>query len=363
MKPLEIALNLFEKYEGLNPKMDNYYGLLSVFALEHLADVMKDDKLIDKCRKILLKYPDEVEHPYYNYENYKIGGAAQGWFAMKGYMTERNKEIDSYASITLKAVTDDEGIVCRPDRYPAYVQTWVDSIYAVCPFMLYAGILTCKEEYIDFSVEQCVKMYDRFMDNSCGLLHQSKGFMLNPDEISQDHWSRGNGWGYFGLTEFVKYLPEDSKYRDTVLDLFIKHSGAILNFQDNRGLWRQEMTSKYSWTESSGSALFLYGFGAGIRLGILEREKYMTAFEKGMNALTRCAIKKNYDTMHCCHGCLCPGNGTVEAYLSEVSPLQNDPHSFGPFIMALVEAHLLGIKELEIDNMRYYWQDFRKRCV
>ena len=127
--------------------------------------------------------------------------------------------------------------------------------------MLYAGLLLDEKKYIDFAVEQCFLHYDVFMDESNGLLHQARGFMGDKTTISHDHWSRGNGWGYIGLIELVRYLPEDSEYRQEAIDRFVAHSKAILKYQDLKGLWRQSMCEPLAWEESSGTGIFLYGFG------------------------------------------------------------------------------------------------------
>lgn len=363
MNPLTISEKLFERYEKVIGSADNYFGILAIFALALTAEAGNNQKLIEKCCTAMLKYPDKINHPRYNFANYKIGGIAQAWLAMKGYITEKNEEIDVYAQMTLGAITDEEGIVCNPHRYPKHVQTWIDSVYAVCPFMLYAGVLTNNDKYIDFSVRQCVKMYQRFMDKSCGLLHQAKGYRRDERLISEDHWSRGNGWGYLGLTEFIQYLPYESKHRPLIEKMFKEHSEAIARYQDSIGFWRQEMTCNTSWRESSGSALFLYGIGVGIRLGILDEEKFRPVFEKGLIALSKCAILENMSTMFCCEGCLSPGDGSIDAYLTEVSPLRDEVHSFGPFMLAMVSAYYLGIEDVETNDRQYFYNDYRKNDI
>lgn len=359
MKPLYISKKLFDRYGKLHT-INHYSGLLAWFALAQTADLDGDDVYMKKCIDEMKLYPHYFKHPGYSFENYRVGGLAKAWLVMKGYMDEHRELVDEYAKKTLEAPVDSEGIVRGPyPTIPGRIQTWIDIVFAVCPFMLYAGIAFKNEEYIDFSVDQTLKMYHRFRDESCGLLHQCKGFMKDPDAISKDHWSRGNAWGYLGLAEFLKYLPKDHKHYSKIEKLYTEHSAIVIKYQNKKGFWRQELTEELSWEESSGTALFLYGLSAGIRLGILKDEVYKTAFERGIKSLAKWAIREDFSTRYCCEGCICPGHiddkGSVKAYMTEALPIPDDVHSFGPFMLAMVEAHLYGIEDLEINKPEYDW--------
>jgi len=95
--------------------------------------------------------------------------------------------------------------------------------------------------------------------------------------------------------------------------------------------------------ETSGSALILYAFGAGLEAGVLNAA-FRPAFEKGLSGLLR-YISDDLDIYHTCRGCLCPGSGTKLEYMA-MPPIVNDPHAFGPVVLAMGQAHLLGITEV-----------------
>ncbi len=363
MKTILLAEKLWEhaaemqKKQGKNvtyngSALHHYYGLLTMYASAQGAYYSKNEKWMQQVTDELEKYPFEFETPEiyfpYNFDNYCIGGMGKPWLLLKGYFNEEHKElVREYAEKTLIAPKSHDGILCMP-WCPEDEKIWIDVIFAVTPYMLYAGLLLDEPKYIDFAVDQCFKMYDVFMDNSNGLLHQTRGFMGDKTTISHDHWGRGNGWGYIGLTELVKYLPKDSEYYDEAVKRFVAHSQALIKYQDHRGLWRQSIAEPNAWEEESGTGLFLYGFGAGIRLGILDKEKFMPAFKKGLEGLCKYCINEDFSTEKCCHGCLCPGDtpercGTLEAYLVDVAPLRDDGHSFGPAILAMTEGYRNGI--------------------
>lgn len=349
MNTLELAKKLFKRYQTVHT-VNNYFGLLALFALAQTACESKDENETDKCVKMLELYPDKIEHPYYNFECYRVGGAGKAWLLYNGFFEDEKDVIKQYAEKTLDAPRSRENIMCWPTDSDKN-KIWIDTVYAVTPFMLYTGLALNEEKYIDFAAEQCYNMYEFFLDKTCGLLHQSRGFMPDKTRVSSDHWSRGNGWGYLGLTELVKSLPKDSKHREKAEKYFKDLSDALILRQTDKGVWQQELMCENSWVESSGTALFLYGLGAGIRLGILEKEVFEKPYKKGIEAFGK-FITKDFSTLMSCQGCLCPGagdtKGSVKAYLTEVWPMTDEPHSFGAFMLALTEAYRNGITDIDI---------------
>lgn len=349
MKTLELSAKLFERYESKH-RIYHYYGLLALFALAQTAFEARDDKLMKKCTDMLGLYPDKMEHPYYNFANYEVGGAGKAWLLYQGLMESEKERIRAYAEKTLAAPKSKEGILCWPSDAEKN-KIWIDTVYAVTPFMLYAGLALEDERYIDFAAEQCYNMYEFFLDKTCGLLHQSRGFMADKTRVSHDHWSRGNGWGYLGLTELAANLPQNSKHRPKAEKYFKELSRSLLACQTEKGVWRQELLCDHAWEESSGTGLILYGFGVGLRLGLLEPETYSEPYKNGIESLTRRFIADDFSTLMSCQGCLCPGTGeekgSVKAYLTEVWPRTDEHHSYGAFMLALVEAHRNGITCVE----------------
>lgn len=354
MKTIDLCFKLFERFEKTQ-KVENYYGLLALFALAQASVEANDEAQIKKCTDMLSLYPDNFDHPHYNFDCYKVGGNGKAWLVYNGLMENEKENIRRYAEKTLTAPTDDNGILCHPQFLPQNDKIWIDVVAAITPFMLYAGLALNEEKYIDFAAEQCFKMYETLIDKTCGLLHQSRGFMENPRFVSHDHWSRGNGWGYLGLAELVLHLPKNSKHRVKAETYFKELSEALIAFQTNKGIWRQEITCDYAWNESSGTGLIAYGLGVGLRTGLLSENIYRAPFERAVKAIAFDFIRDDFSTVMSCCGCLCPGKGkdkgTVEAYLTEVCHNIDEPHSYGCLMLALLEAHRNGITEID-SNLR-----------
>lgn len=347
MNTLLISQKLYEKYESTQ-KVQSYPGLLAIWALAETAVESGNSELLNKSRELLSLYPHKIKHPFYNFDVYRVGGNGKAWLLYKGLFCEEEENVREYADITLNANVDEEGIVClkKEDRN----LTWIDIAHCITPFMLYAGLYFDEDKYIDFGAEQTFKMYERFLDKTCGLLHQTKGFLENPELISRDHWGRGNGWGYFSLAILVRDLPKDSKHRFKAEKYFKDMSHALIKYQNKHGVWRQDIDCEYAWDECSATAFFAFGIGVGLRLGLLEKDVFEEPFKRAVKEISDRFIDEDFSTKMCCGGCLCPGDGedkgTAKAYVTEQYPQINDHHSFAPIMFAMIEAYRNGIKEL-----------------
>ncbi len=344
MRTLDLAIGLYDKYASL-AEVKHYYGIMAIYGFCRVAEASGDPALMRRAKEILGRFPDRIEHSQYNFENYRIGGLARAYMVFRGHDPAARGLVRDAAEQLMNAARDPRGIFKHPRRV-AEELIWIDVAMAVTPFLLWAGLTFDTPRYIDEAAQQTFLMIEEFGNPENGLLHQCKNFR-GAGKLSDDHWSRGNAWGYFALTELVQYLPADSPHRPRAIEMFSDLSEALRVYQNDRGLWRQEIPLAESWEESSGTGLFLYGYGVGMTAGVLDRGRYRPAFDRGIEGLVRHCIAPDLTTLHCCKGCLCPGkgdrHGTVAAYLEDVHPVPNDGHSFGPFMLALEQAHALGI--------------------
>ena len=341
--------------------MKRYTGLFTLFGAAKAAVAANNRKLLDGCKSYLDKYPYDMEHPDYSFELYEVGGIARAYLFYKGEYEEVAELIREYAEKTYNAPRTDDGIICYK-KLEQGKWIWVDAIMAVAPFMLFAGLKLGEPRYVDFAAEQTVLMFDALWDPECGLLHQVRGrYTEDPSRLSEDHWSRGNGWMMVALAELIEYLPKSSSWYEAVAVRYRSFCENLIKYQSIRGLWRQEIPLEGAWEESSGSGLIAYGLGAGIRLGLLQEEKYKKAFEQAIWGIVNFCITDQYNTYHSCEANCFPGEGdqrgTVFAYVCLRKPYRNEPHSFGPILLALTEAYSNGITHL--NKYRQYMPDER----
>jgi len=359
--PIDTAIEtLLTRAETLT-HMRQYYSLFTLFGAVKGAVAADNKNLLERCKAHLNKYPDEINHPGYSFELYRIGGIARAYLFYKGEYDELAEDIRAYAEETYNALRTDDGIICYKNPVP-WKWIWADAITAVAPFMLFAGLGLGEQRYVDFAAEQTVLIFDALLDKECGLVHQVRGrYEDDPNRCSEDHWSRGNGWMMVAFAELIEYLPKSSKYYDDVVSRYKAFCESIVKYQSMRGLWRQEMIMEGAWEESSGTGLLAYGIGVGIRLGILTDEKYKKSFDMALSGLANHCISENYNTYNSCESNSFPGDGdergTVYAYVCIPKSFRNEPHSFGCIMVALAEARKHGICAIEKYNQLQHTAD------
>ncbi|MBE5782768.1 MAG: hypothetical protein E7329_05550 [Clostridiales bacterium] len=348
IKTLTLAKNLYKHLDEITEIRD-YFGLLAAFAMAKVAVAGKDEEAMQIAKAYLNRYPDNINHPHYFFEAYRCGGNGRAFLCMEGEYPECTELIREYAEKTLNAPRNYKGIICDPNPNGTH-QIWIDVVMAITPFMLFAGVALNEKKYIDYAAEQCILMYEEFLDPTCGLLHQSKGKFPDYEKMSEDHWGRGNGWCMMGFADLLDYLPKDSPYYEKTLKYYKDFCKNLLPHQSIRGLWRQEIPMEGAWEETSGTALIAYGIGVGVRLGILG-EEYKKAFEKAIQGLCDYCITDDFGTENGVQGMCCPGEGedkgTIHAYLTAVRPIHDEHHSHGSIMLALCEAYKNGITEID----------------
>ncbi len=344
MNYLNTSVKLFDHYKSTT-EVFHYYGVLAIYALCRTAVQSGDEALKAKCVAELQRFPDHItKHSAYNFPSYRIGGIARSYALYAELMTDEKtrKYVDHYADEMLVAQRDEQGIMSHP-YLPETQRIWIDCAMAITPYLLFAGLALKNEQYVDEGINQTLLMYDAFLNKSTGLLHQSRGF-CGQMQFSTDYWGRGQGWGIIALTELMQDLPKDHAQYETCKKYFVDHCKAMLPHQSERGLWRQHLVldeAPDSWEESSGTGLIAYAYGVGYELGFLGDE-YKASFDKALEGLIAHYINEDGSTELCCPGCLSPGDGTPKAYVTEKQPVKDDPHSFAPLMLTLVQAERLA---------------------
>lgn len=351
MKNTALAFEVFKHYRSIYPEVKHYYGIVANYGLVNLAEIAgADSDEMRLLKEILATFPNQVAHLSYNFPSYAICGNAKARAVFRGFSDDK-AQIRQYAEEMMTATRNGMGIMTSPKKGRSEMP-WIDVATAVTPFLLFAGHILGEQKYFDEAVKQTVMMYDLFLDPANGLLHQAQGFCdgYSCAKISEDHWSRGNGWGLFPLAELVQFLPKDHPEYNRVVRYFVSLTEALLPYQSKNGMWRQEITVEAyhgldSYEETSGTGLIAYSMGVGICAGILEPKKYLPLLRLAIEGLKTISIGENYEIYNSCPGCLCPKDGSIYAYLNHKPTFPDEPHGAGPVIMALAQAHRCGIVE------------------
>ena len=175
--------------------------------------------------------------------------------------------------------------------------TWIDAIQMAMPVYMQVYKMTGDEKYRDHAM----KMY-RWSRNECGggLFNEKDGLWWRdadyvPPYKEPDgkdcYWSRGNGWVYAALVRCMNQLDKkDKAYKELKKDFLIMSEG-LKKCQREDGFWNPSLVStNYAMTETSGTALFLYGMSWGIRNGLLKAKDYREACDRAWAAMAKTSV-------------------------------------------------------------------------
>ena len=209
---------------------------------------------------------------------------------------EENKN-EKILSITLENL-DQQMQRANPKNQSVYGWwTWIDAIQMAMPVYMQVYKMTGDEKYRDHAM----KMY-RWSRNECGggLFNEKDGLWWRdanyvPPYKEPDgkdcYWSRGNGWVYAALVRCMNQLDKkDKAYKELKKD-FLMMSEGLKKCQREDGFWNPSLVStNYAMTETSGTALFLYGMSWGIRNGLLKAKDYREACDRAWAAMAKTSV-------------------------------------------------------------------------
>ncbi|KAE8151515.1 glycosyl hydrolase [Aspergillus avenaceus] len=243
------------------------------------------------------------------------------------------------------------GMWHRDPTYPN--QMWLDGIYMSTNFYaLYtawfdADNATAWDDIMlqfDLIEEHCLRPDGLLVH---GYDHSKTAVWADPETGAAPLvWNRALGWYFMSLVDILDYFPTAHPGWNKNLDRFKKLAQALKEFQDESGGWWLIMNDEYpsdprNYIESSGSAMFTYGFLKGMRMGYLEKDTYSSTAEKGYGCLVDDFITKNDNGTLNWEGTVEVGslssNGSFEYYVSV--PIQlNDIKGAGSFMYASYEV-------------------------
>ncbi len=339
--PREVALAAFARHQAAHP-LTHYTGILSLQGLARLAVAEGDVGLIARVRAELLPFVQGERSFKCNFPNYLVGGNGTAYLFAQGHLPEAAGAVRRHArTMREESPRSSDGILTRPDKRGTDA-VFIDAAFAVCPFLAWAGRALHEPAWLEESYQQASGLFGLLRNPANGLLHQARGFS-QPGKVTEDHWSRGNGWGLLAVTELVEALPADHPRRPEAIRLAAGLLEACLRVQDGAGLWHQEMTLESSYVETSGSGLILHALGQAI-LGGWMPARHRAAFERGLAAYRGC-IEADGSVRNTCIGCLSPGAGGMADYVARPHA-RNDPHAFGPVVLAFGTAARLARSEV-----------------
>lgn len=332
-----------ERY--VNP--EDYKGSVYLQGLAEAALASGDPLLVNKTDSLLRLFADGRLKGYGSFIAYRTGGNALAeWAWHRRDARLREVALRTAAEAWELQRRNRDGLM-MPDWREAEEKNalFVDVVLSVTPYLLYAGLLEARPEYLDYAVRMVDDVYRQLCDPATGLVHQARGCKWLPEGVlTQDCWSRGNGWLAMAFAALLRDLPRSHPGYAPTKAAAKRFFTAVLRYQGPDGLWRQEMTDPDAYTELSGSALLLYGIGTALEQQVLParlRQHYLRGLQGMIDY-----VDTDGNTGSTCSGCLAYSDGSKAAYASHPCNT-NEAHAFGPVLLCLGQALRMGIDRIE----------------
>jgi unsaturated rhamnogalacturonyl hydrolase len=179
---------------------------------------------------------------------------------------------------------------------------WIDALQMAMPVFVKLGVL-----YNDTSYYR--KMHDLYAFTKYN--HGDKGLYNGAEKLwwrdkdfdppyrepnGEDcYWSRGNGWVVAALARTLQMLPKTDPHYNEYLQDFKDMCAALIPIQRADGFWNASLhdANNFGGKETSGTALFTYGFAWGVNNGILDKKTYRPIIIKSWNAMVKDAVHPN----------------------------------------------------------------------
>ena len=250
-----------------------------------------------------------------------------------------------------------EGGFWHKQIYPN--QMWLDGLYMGEPFYTEYSDLTNDQAGFDDVARQFILMEKRSLDSKTGLLYhgydesREQKWADKTTGRSPHFWGRAMGWYGMALVDALEYFPANHPKRDSLIAILTRYANAVQKVQDPKsGVWFDILNmhqGKGNYLESSASAMFVYTFAKGVRLGYLP-ERFMTVARKGYTGMQQEFVEEvSPERVNLTKTVSVSGlggkpyrDGSYEYYLSE-KVITNDPKGVGAFLSASNEMELAAL--------------------
>jgi len=231
-------------------------------------------------------------------------------------------------------------------------QIWLDGLYMAQPFyMAYenrfdkmanvADITHQYENVRQFLFDEEKQLYYHACDTA-----KKQPWANKETGCSPNFWLRSMGWYVMSLIDCIDQCSEMlyEHYR-LLIDLFQEAIRGMLRYRDEAtGLYWQVIDhgeNPENYLETSGSAMMAYALLKGVRLNVLNEEKYLPLGKQAYESLMRTNLVAGESSLHLKDICAVAGlsdtrDGSVAYYLSE-PVVCDDSKGVGPFMMATAE--------------------------
>lgn len=243
-----------------------WYGALT------FADLANDDaleqRLVDRYRALMVPANAAII-PNREHVDWSVFGV----LPLQVYLQTGDKQARTEGMWRV----DQQWALPREDGLSRQTRFWIDDMYMIGALQTQAFRVTNDAVYLERAAKGMVVSLQR--------LQQPNGLFFHGDE-GRFFWGRGNGWMAAGMAELLRVLPVESEHHVLIMAGYRKMMAALLQHQDDAGMWHQLVDHPEAWPESSCTGMFTFAMITGVKHGWLDEAAYGPAARKGWLALT-----------------------------------------------------------------------------
>ncbi|HHH76131.1 MAG TPA: hypothetical protein ENL03_03800 [Phycisphaerae bacterium] len=283
-----VAAKVTSRIRKKDSHWSNYCLDLSLEAMLEYGAVSGEKEYIDYVQSVMTRRkwkPEKViryKGQPFCHVNYTFALVTQNDAYLKPFVSES----EQFYKEVPKSV---DGLALHRNKSVENGAIIIDFIQDYASRMAQTGKLTGEEKYYDECMEQ-FRLYRKVLRNSkTGLWSNGRGWLEDTSKLSPGAWSRGHGWLIRGMVDSLCALPEDSKHHRELAGYLLELSDALIEVQDEDGMWNQLLHRPFadSYADASGTGLICYNFCKAIAHGYLPREKYQKSALKAFAGLQK----------------------------------------------------------------------------
>jgi unsaturated rhamnogalacturonyl hydrolase len=244
-----------------------------------------------------------------------------------------------------------EGGFWHKQIYPQ--QMWLDGLYMAEPFYAEYALRHSDTSAMNDVARQFLLVARHMRDPKTGLYYHAwdsahqQSWADPVTGLSKNFWGRAVGWYLMAAVDVLDYLPKTHHDRAELIRIVQQLADAVARVQDPvSGVWWQVLDQPNrakNYLEASGSAMFIYAFAKGARMGYLA-PTYRAIAERAFDGMITTFVTVGADGLVSING-ICkvaglggnpPRDGSYEYYVSE-PVVADDYKGVGPFILAANE--------------------------
>ena len=305
--PEEIAAQLSQHY-GYKLNSIAYIPALALIARHRLAKIRNDETTVAEIKALVEAAPPPS----------RLTGAT-----VAGHLIFTAVGMPERAVEGAQTAFDESG---RPLPFVPNHSEMSDSVFMNCPLLAAVGRATGEDRYF----EACLN-HLRHMKSLC--LRSDGIYRHSP--LDEAAWGRGNGFPALGLALTLSELSPDSVQRPEILASFQDHLTALIQFQDESGMWHQVIDDHRSYREFTSTCMITFAIFRGLHRGWLDQETFEPIAQRGWNAIKLRISTNGRDLVD-----VCTGTGkqkSLQAYFERKAILGRDDRGGAMALMISTE--------------------------